>query len=177
MKKKTKIVAGAVIGTVVIGISGILMYQHYPREVETHGVLETIEDKERSADVKVKINTEKIDIPEYKEITDANTGEKVIAEVQVNEPIEKKSTTPPEKPKAEGTYKDPNKPPEYKQEQTTIEEKPKSTTKSSGTEQHQSASSGKVYVDGFGYVDKAGETKTQTGVSDGDINKMVGSMD
>jgi len=32
-------------------------------------------------------------------------------------------------------------------------------------------------VEGFGYVEKAGKTQVQTGVSDGDINKMIGSMD
>ena len=37
--------------------------------------------------------------------------------------------------------------------------------------------SGKVYVDGFGYVEAGGSTVSVTGSSDGDINKMVGVMD
>ena len=80
-----------------------------------------------------------------------------------------------EKPKAEGSYTNPEQPPEYIKEQTVIEEKPK--TNVTPNSRKTQASSGKVYIDGFGYVEKAGQTKTQTGVSNGDINKMVGSMD
>ncbi len=125
-------------------------------------------------DVKVDIRKTQADIPEYREITDEETGETVIAEVQKNDPPETKPTTPPEKPKSEDSYTNPEKPPEYKKEQTVIEKKVETNSE---TDKKQTSEKGKVYVDGFGYVDKAGETKTQTGVSDGDINKMVGSMD
>lgn len=175
MKKKVRIAVGTVIGIAVIGISGTLIYQHYPHDAETYGTLEPIREREKITDVKVKINTEAIEIPEYREITDTQTGEKVIAEVQVNEPIEKKDTTPPEKPKAEGVNTNPDKPPEYKKEQVVVEKKQQTTP--SSKPKNNTASAGKVYVDGFGYVDKAGTTQTQTGVSSGDINKMVGSMD
>ena len=125
-------------------------------------------------DVKIDIRKTQNDIPEYREITDEDTVETVIAEVQKNEPPETKPTTPPEKPKSEDSYTNPEKPPEYKKEQTVIEKKVETNSE---TNKKQTSEKGKVYVDGFGYVDKAGETKTQTGVSDGDINKMVGSMD
>ena len=36
---------------------------------------------------------------------------------------------------------------------------------------------GKAYVEGFGYVEIGGPTQVITGYSDGDINKMVGTMD
>ena len=174
MKKKTKIAVGIVVGIGLVGISGTHIYQQFTRDIQTYDILEPIEEK-KTEDVKVKINTEQIDIPEYREVTDAETGEKVMAEVQVNEPIEKKSTTPPEKPKAEGSYTNPEQPPTYKEEQTVIEEKPKTNVTPNSNKNQ--ASSEKVYIDGFGYVEKAGETRTQTGVSNGDINKMVGSMD
>ena len=36
---------------------------------------------------------------------------------------------------------------------------------------------GKAYVEGFGYVEIGGPTQVITGYSDGDINKMVGTME
>ena len=122
--------------------------------------------------VTVEINTERAELPKYKDVVDEDTGEKVMAQVQVNEPIEQKSTKPPEKPVAKGDYTNPEAPPTYTEEQTKVEPK-KEPVKSSTS----SNTAGKVYIEGFGYVEKAGTTKVQTGVSDGDINKMVGSMD
>lgn len=138
-------------------------------EVPDNAITESI-----PTDVKVDIRKTQEDIPEYREITDEETGETVIAEVQKNEPPETKPTIPPEKPKSEDSYTNPEKPPEYKKEQTVVEKKVETNSE---TNKKQTSEKGKVYVDGFGYVDKAGETKTQTGVSDGDINKMVGTMD
>lgn len=173
MKKKTKIALTVIIGILIAGITGVLIYRGNPPDVSSPTITEK-QPESKTPEVVIDINTERADVPEYKEIVDEETGKTVIAEVQVNEPIEQKSTTPPEKPKAEGSYTNPEQPPTYKEEQTVIEEKPKTNTSSN---QSQSAESGKVYIEGFGYVEKAGETKTQTGVSDGDINKMVGSMD
>lgn len=173
MKKKTRIV---LIGTAVIllsVISGVVVYQNTipnkPPEIITENETEKL-----NSNVTVDINTEREDIPEYREIADEETGETVIAEVQKNEPPEIKPKTPPERPKSEDSYTNPEKPPEYKKEQTVVEKKVETNSE---TNKKQTSEKGKVYVDGFGYVDKAGETKTQTGVSDGDINKMVGSMD
>lgn len=173
MKKKTRIV---LIGSAVIllsVISGVVVYQNTipdkPPEIITENELEKL-----NSNVTVDINTEREDIPEYREITDEETGETVIAEVQKNEPPETKPTSPPERPKSEDSYTNPEKPPEYKKEQTVVEKKVETNSE---INKKQTSEKGKVYVDGFGYVDKAGETKTQTGVSDGDINKMVGSMD
>ena len=173
MKKKTRIV---LIGTAVIllsVISGVVVYKNTipnkPQETITENETEKL-----NSSVTVDINTEREDIPEYREITDEETGETVIAEVQKNDPPETKQTTPPEKPKSEDSYTNPEKPPEYKKEQTVVEKKVETNSE---INKKQTSEKGKVYVDGFGYVDKAGETKTQTGVSDGDINKMVGSMD
>ena len=169
MHKSIKVTVIAL--TAVILTSGTL-YMCRPKEntkVPDSTITESI-----PTDVKVDIRKTQEDIPEYREITDEETGETVIAEVQKNEPPETKPTTPPEKPKSEDSYTNPEKPPEYKKEQTVIEKKVETNSE---TNKKQTSEKGKVYVDGFGYVDKAGETKTRTGVSDGDINKMVGSMD
>lgn len=169
MRKSIKI---TVIALTAIMLTGGTLYMCRPKEnteVSDSTVTESI-----PTDVKVDIRKSQEDIPEYREITDEETGETVIAEVQKNDPPETKPTTPPEKPKSEDSYTNPEKPPEYKKEQTVVEKKVETNTE---TNKKQTSEKGKVYVDGFGYVDKAGETKTQTGVSDGDINKMVGSMD
>ena len=157
--------------------TGVWIYKSRLPDLAKQKVTEAEPEPEpEQPEVLIDINTKEPELPEYKEIKDEVTGETVVAEVQVNEPIEPKNTVPPEKPKAEGTYKNPEKPPEYKKEQIVAEEKPEAA-QSSNNNKSNTASSGKVYIDGFGYVDKAGETKVQTGVSDGDINKMVGSMD
>ncbi|MDO4563692.1 MAG: hypothetical protein Q4C12_07645 [Clostridia bacterium] len=167
MRKSTKRIAIAV-GAAAMCMAAVIAL--YPRQTDTVKPQQAEEQTEPS-DVTVSINREQETIPVYEEITDDETGELVTAEVQENEPIEQKPTTPPEKPKAEGSYTNPDAPPVYKEEQTKSEPQKKSVPQSSAN------TSGKVYVEGFGYVEKAGETKTQTGVSDGDINKMVGSMD
>lgn len=173
MKKKTKII---LIGTTAMAFAiaaGTVIYRGMLPDTPTI-IAEETENGKANSEVIVDINTKFDDIPEYKEIIDDETGEKAVAEVQVNDPIENKSTTPPEKPKSEESYTNSEKPPTYKKEQTVVEKKTQISTES---KTDKSLTSGKVYVDGFGYVDKAGETRTQTGVSDGDINKMVGSMD
>lgn len=112
----------------------------------------------------------------YEEIVDSETGEKVIAEVQENEPIEEKPSEPPEKPKAKGSYTNPQSPPTYTNEQTVVE---KNTSKTVPVEKEQAGvKKGKVYIEGFGYVDdEGGDSTAIKGTSDGDINKMVGVMD
>lgn len=170
MKKKTKIVLIGLAAVTVAAISRTVIYRGTLPDKPT--LVATNDEKEKSnSEVIIDVNTEADDVPEYKEIIDEETGETVTAEVQINEPIEQKSTTPPEKPKSEESYTNSEKPPTYTKEQTVSEKKTQTSTT------NQSSTNGKVYVDGFGYVEKAGETKTQTGVSDGDINKMVGSMD
>ena len=174
MKKRTKITLITVVSLAVLTAVGVMIYQGNTPDMSKLVAIENNEETKKP-EVVIDIRTEREKAPEYKEIVDEETGDKVIAEVQINEPIEKKPETPPEKPKADGSYTNPEQPPEYKKEQTVIEEKPKSNVTLNSNKNQ--ASSGKVYIDGFGYVDKAGQTKTQTGVSNGDINKMVGSMD
>ena len=169
MRKGIKV---TVIALTAVILTGGTLYMCRPKE--NTAVPDSAATENIPTDVKIDIRKTQNDIPEYREITDEDTGETVIAEVQKNEPPETKPTTPPEKPKSEDSYTNPEKPPEYKKEQTVIEKKVETNSE---TNKKQTSEKGKVYVDGFGYVDKAGETKTQTGVSDGDINKMVGSMD
>lgn len=174
MKKKTKIALITVVTLAVLTAVGVMIYQGNPPDMSK---LVAIENKEESKEpeVVIDIRTEREKAPEYKEIVDEETGDKVMAEVQINEPIEQKPATPPEKPKSEGSYTNHEQPPTYTKEQTVIEEKPKNNVTPNSNKNQ--SSSGKVYIEGFGYVEKAGQTKTQTGVSNGDINKMVGSMD
>ena len=169
MRKSIKVTVIALTAAILTGGTLYMCRPKENAEVSDSAITESI-----PTDVKVDIRKTQEDIPEYREITDEETGETVIAEVQKNEPPETKPTTPPEKPKSEDSYTNPEKPPEYKKEQTVVEKKVETNSE---TNKKQTSEKGKVYVDGFGYVDKAGETKTQTGVSDGDINKMVGSMD
>ena len=174
MKKKTKITLITIAVIVAATAIGVMIYQGNPPDMSTLVVTENKEETE-NPEVMIDIRTEREKAPEYKEIVDEETGDKVMAEVQINEPIEQKPTTPPEKPKSEGSYTNPEQPPTYTKEQTVIEEKPKTNVTPNSNKNQ--ASTGKVYIEGFGYVEKAGQTRTQTGVSDGDINKMVGSMD
>ena len=169
MRKSIKVTVIALTAAILTGGTLYMCRPKENTEVPDNAITESI-----PTDVKVDIRKTQEDIPEYREITDEETGETVIAEVQKNEPPETKPTIPPEKPKSEDRYTNPEKPPEYKKEQTVVEKKVETNSE---TNKKQTSEKGKVYVDGFGYVDKAGETKTQTGVSDGDINKMVGSMD
>ena len=169
MRKSIKVTVIALTAAILTGGTLYMCRPKENTEVPDNAITESI-----PTDVKVDIRKTQEDIPEYREITDEETGETVIAEVQKNEPPETKPTIPPEKPKSEDSYTNPEKPPEYKKEQTVVAKKVETNSE---TNKKQTSEKGKVYVDGFGYVDKAGETKTQTGVSDGDINKMVGSMD
>ena len=169
MRKSIKVTVIALTAAILTGGTLYMCRPKENTEVPDNAITESI-----PTDVKVDIRKTQEDIPEYRDITDEETGETVIAEVQKNEPPETKPTIPPEKPKSEDSYTNPEKPPEYKKEQTVVEKKVETNSE---TNKKQTSEKGKVYVDGFGYVDKAGETKTQTGVSDGDINKMVGTMD
>lgn len=169
MRKSIKVTVIALTAAILTGGTLYMCRPKENTEVPDNAITESI-----PTDVKVDIRKTQEDIPEYREITDEETGETVIAELQKNEPPETKPTIPPEKPKSEDSYTNPEKPPEYKKEQTVVEKKVETNSE---TNKKQTSEKGKVYVDGFGYVDKAGETKTQTGVSDGDINKMVGTMD
>lgn len=169
MRKSIKVTVIALTAAILTGGTLYMCRPKENTEVPDNAITESI-----PTDVKVDIRKTQEDIPEYREITDEDTGETVIAEVQKNEPPETKPTIPPEKPKSEDSYTNPEKPPEYKKEQAVVEKKIETNSE---TNKKQTSEKGKVYVDGFGYVDKAGETKTQTGVSDGDINKMVGTMD
>lgn len=173
MKKRTKLAISAAFAVALVtGILGVRFLSNQEIANTKTGITENKEEVGEAL-VSININTEREEMPKYEEIVNEETGEIVIAEVQVNEPIEKKPTIPPEKPISNGDYTNPEAPPAYTEEQTKIEEKPKSTNNKSLSE----ASNSKVYIEGFGYVGKASETKVQTGVSDGDINKMVGSMD
>ena len=174
MKKKTKIALITTVTIVALAAIGVMIYQGNPPDMSNLVAIENREETEKP-EVVIDIRTEREKEPEYKEIVDDESGEKVMAEVQINEPIEKKPTTPPAKPKSEGSYTNPEQPPTYTKEQTVIEEKQKNNVTPNSNKNQ--SSSGKVYIEGFGYVEKAGQTKTQTGVSNGDINKMVGSMD
>ena len=95
MKKGTKITLITVTTLAVLTAIGVMIYQGNPPDMSK---LVAIENKEETTkpEVVIDIRTEREKAPEYKEIVDEETGDKVIAEVQINEPIENKPTTPPE---------------------------------------------------------------------------------
>ena len=100
MKKKTKITLITTVVIIALTTIAVMIYQGNPPDMSK---LVAIENKEESKEpeVVIDIRTEREKAPEYKEIVDEETGDKVMAEVQINEPIEQKPTTPPEKPKSE----------------------------------------------------------------------------
>lgn len=169
MKKKTKAVMSGIIILAIIG-TGIAWYVLKPEPTSDTPL--TTNEMSEEQEVTVKINTDVQQPAVYEKIIDDDTGEEVVAEVQRNEPIKAKPTKPPEKPKSSESYTNPDSPPAYTKEQTVVEEKPKQQTA-----QNAESNTGKVYVEGFGYVEQGSSTKTQTGQSTGDINKMVGKMD
>lgn len=168
MKKKTKAVMSGIIILAIIG-TGTAWYVLKPEPTSDTPL--TTNEMPEEQEVTVKINTGVQQPAVYEKIID-DTGEEVVAEVQRNEPIKAKPTKPPEKPKSSESYTNPDSPPAYTNEQTIVEEKPKQQTA-----QNAESDTGKVYVEGFGYVEQGSSTKTQTGQSTGDINKMVGRMD
>lgn len=133
-------------------------------------------------EVKVPINGAE-ETPVYENVTDAETGETVPAQVQENVPPQTKPTAPPEKPKANDDYTNPDAPPAYNREQTIATQPPKkisppqTQSSTSGKNGVSKAPEGQVYIEGFGYVTEGGNAQTQPGISDGDINKQVGNMD
>lgn len=169
MKKRAKAIVAGVIVMAVIG-TGTAWYM-LKSEPIIDTPITTSQALEEQA-VTVKINTDTQPIVVYEKIIDEDTGDEVIAEVQRNEPIKAKSTNPPEKPTSKEIYTNPDTPPTYTKEQTVVEEKSKQQNT-----QNAKSDNGKVYVEGFGYVEQGSSTKTQTGQSTGDINKMVGRMD
>ena len=111
--------------------------------------------------------------------TESQTSSNVVLDIDKQQNVEVPIAETPHKPaepekpvvKDEGALKNPDTPPVYDKEQTTVEEKssePKSGDKKDG----------KVYIPGFGWVkDEGGGSQGKVGKSDGDINKQVGIMD
>ena len=178
MKKKTKI---ALITTACIIAAGLGIGLLIPKHSNTDETLISKNtDTEPQKEVVVNINPYTEPPKVYEEITDEETRETVIAEVQENVLPQAKVEKPKEKPTAKGDYTNPEKPPVYTEEQMVVKETPKQNSDKTGNNTGSSSSAkstGKVYVDGFGYVDAGGSTVTVTGSSDGDINKQVGVMD
>ena len=180
MNKKIKGLLLTTAGVTVIAATAIVMMSPKSLVSKEPNSAADLSDK---PEVKVQINTQREDIPVYEEITDEETGETVMAEVQENVPAQPKPTVPPEKPKAEGDYTNPAAPPVYTEEQTVVTQplpnQDHSQEHSSSKVQDSTSEPQKdqVYIEGFGYVSESGNAQTQTIISDGDMNKQVGSMD
>ena len=174
MKKQTTVLVTAAAGIAVLGITLYIGLHRPPPETADMPPV-SAESEGTAGEVIVSIHPA-VDVPKaYEEIVDEETGETVMAEVQENVPPQPKPTAPPEKPKANGCYTNPEAPPTYTEEQTVITEEAKQPISQSTNQTGEN--DGKAYVEGFGYVDVGGSTKSVTGASDGDINKMVGVMD
>ncbi len=90
---------------------------------------------------------------------------------QADDANETDQSDPPPKPTPLGDTTNPAKPPEYKEEDTTVSKpaEPKAGDKNE---------KGQVWFPGFGWVnDEGGGTEVNEVGSDGDINKQVGTMD
>ena len=101
-------------------------------------------------------------------VLDAEKG----GDVEVNLSEIEKETTPPKPPavKDEVQLTNPDKKPEYEETDTKIPQ-------DSGTPKNGDKKDGKIYIEGFGWVDgDGGESKGEVVDSDGDINKQVGIM-
>ena len=175
MKKNTKI---AVITFACVIAVAVLIGLVIPKTQNSEEVVIS-KNTESAKEVTVSINPY-TELPKvYEEVTDEETGDTVIAEVQENVPPETKPEKPPEMPVATGDYTNPSAPPVYTEQEIVIDESQKTEVqKEVSVANNSSASTGnKVYVEGFGYVEVGSPTTTVIGTSDGDINKMVGVMD
>ena len=88
MRKSIKVTVIALTAAILTGGTLYMCRPKENTEVPDNAITESI-----PTDVKVDIRKTQEDIPEYREITDEETGETVIAEVQKNEPPPK--TKPP----------------------------------------------------------------------------------
>ena len=178
MKKKTKIALVTLVCVVAVGMGITIIISQAPHGEEILARNKSEPEPAKEVTVNISPYTE---LPKvHEEIIDEETGETVIAEVQENVPPQEKAEKPKEKPVAQGDYTNPEKPPVYTEDETVVKETPKESSIKESNPQNTSSgsnSTGKVYVDGFGYVDAGGSTVSVTGSSDGDINKMVGVMD
>lgn len=92
-----------------------------------------------------------------------NTDQKIQPDVS-------KTSAPSSKPQAQGSTTNPSQKPSYSSKDTTVS---KSSVPKNGDKKD-----GKIYIEGFGWVQNnggGGSGKTVSG--DGDINKQVGQMD
>lgn len=138
------------------------------------------------ADDKVETENEvEVSVPEITEPptggteSQASGNESIVLDIDKQQDVEVPIAETPQKPaepekpvvKDEEAVKNPDTPPVYDKEQTTVETKssePKSGDKKDGN----------VYIPGFGWVvDEGGGGKGEIVDSDGDINKQVGIMD
>lgn len=183
---KKKIMFTIAVCILVVGIVSVGLFRERKKETLNHTILESEYENQK---VTVAINTDSLVLPEYRKVIDEETGETVIAEVQENIPVQPKPTAPPEKPRAEGDYTNPNAQPIYTDEQIVVTQPPQKepplkeqdffqkqdvSKKQNGASE---APNGQVYIEGFGYVSESGNAQTQTVISEGDINKQVGNMD
>ncbi len=167
MTKKTKFIIGIASALVIMAICVFIMkignnanIANVPETLPTltsQPVTVTIgEDANITAEGNVQINQ-------------AETETK--SNVQENVPIPPKPTPPAKKPKAPGAYIDHGAPPAYDPKDTVKE------TQKSPPGNNNPNIGNKVYVEGFGYIESSGENHGAVADSNGDINKMVGTMD
>lgn len=174
-KKRTILIIAAV---AVIAVCGTWIYLAKAPATEP---TPNITDQKPPDEVNVTINNADLPTAPETEITVDESGKKTENEVQENAPMGAKPPAPKETPKAQGDYTNPDSPPKYTEQETVKEPKkepakPKATPKPD-TPKQSGGSNEKVYVEGFGYVESGGENKGTVMDSDGDIDKMVGTMD
>ncbi len=172
MTRKTKILAGTVTVVLIaaIGITAIF----YNKPIGSGNVAE---QRPQESETPIVVNISDTEQPTAEGSASAgNESDRVggaITQVQENVPILAKPTATPTPPKTEGSYTNPDAPPVYPEKETVKEPAKQDPTPQNGS----TNSKGQIYVDGFGYVDVGGPNQGKIVDSEGDINKMVGSMD
>lgn len=161
MTKKGKIITICAAVAIIAIIIAVIPKNSSPDNAETTSV----PTQSPPQNVTVDINDEKTPIAESQPLAEEQSPEKETE--QENVPIPKKPEPPKEAPKAQGSYTNPDAPPAYTEKETVREPSQQTPPKNS---------SGKNYVDGFGYVESAGESVSIPIDSDGDIDKQVGTM-
>lgn len=162
LKTKRNIAIGG--GTVLCAALAVLIAARFIPEPET--VVPSVPEQSSSSQVTVEMSTTKHEetkpaeqdnssaITEPEEPEKDNAYETSITEVVQNFPEPEKESVPPAPPKIEDekTLTNPDKEPAYEPEQTEV--KPQETP--SDTPKHGDKKDGKIYINGFGWVDDEG---------------------
>lgn len=179
--QKKLLVSGLAVLCVVLTVA-VFSFVGGSSEKDKSNIAEKISNNVTVDDIKAD-DKSGVSVPDITEAptngTESQASSNVVLDIDKQQDVEVPIAETPQKPaepekpvvKDEGALKNPDTPPVYDKEQTTVVKKssePKSGDKKDG----------KVYIPGFGWVkDEGGGSQGEVIGSDGDINKAVGIMD